>query len=123
MGKDQELGPASTAHATSGGRATIKVYVTQQEKQEIKRRAQQLNRSLSEYLRTAGLEGGPEKLTRTLARVDLRMMNFQIRKLLAQVGAHQSGHHCEDTCERLESDVQAAVEAVRSAMDAIIDAE
>lgn len=66
-------------------RVKITVYLSPAEKRAIERMARRVNRSQSDYLRTAALGGGVSELVRTLTRVDLRMMNIQLRALLQSI--------------------------------------
>lgn len=76
---------SSGSGTASSGRTVIKVYVTPSQKERIQNRARRVNRSMSEYLQTAGLHGGPGELLEVLVRVDLRMLNVQLRDLLERM--------------------------------------
>lgn len=88
---DGSAAPSSSASDDapnrSRGQRVIKVYVTATEKARIKARAQRVNRSMSEYVRAAALDRGPGNLLEVLLRVDLRVLNVQLRDLLDRTTA------------------------------------
>lgn len=71
------------------GFVTVKVYMSPDQRARLQRQAKRMNRSLSEYVRLASTGANLKGLAEVLARVDLRMMNMQLKRLADQ--AEQEG--------------------------------
>jgi len=113
--------PASDdAPSRSRGQRVIKVYVTSTEKARIKARAQRVNRSMSEYLRAAALDRGPGELLEVLLRVDLRVLNTQLRDLLDRMAT--SGRASPSECrEGRAAEIRGVCRTIREALQAIAE--
>lgn len=122
MSKRRGRGGAAKAGGSAPARpATVKVYLPAEKKSRLQERAKRVNRSLSEYMGLAAEGKEIEELWKTVGRVDLRMMNLELRRLSRQLEAGQQMLSSEGV-ERWQGELERVIEMADRALREVLSA-